>query len=78
MQLLNFTFLFLLAKLGKYVLPTTLVGRWGKKEKSLSFNQWLKWVELNGPNFETVWEMILLAHADHLIDVMTKIYNYAS
>ena len=56
----------------------TLVGSWGKKENSLSFDQWLKWVELNVSNFETVWEMLLLAHADHLVDVMTKVYNYAS
>ena len=27
----------------------TLVGSWGKKEKSLYFDQWLKWVELNVP-----------------------------
>ena len=57
---------------------TTLVGSWGKKEKTLYFDQWLKWVELNVAKFETVWEMILLAHEDHLIGVMTKVYNYAS
>lgn len=57
---------------------TTLVWSWGKKENSLSLEQWLKWVERNVPNFETVWEMILLAHVDHLIDVMTKVYNYTS
>ena len=57
---------------------TALVGSWGKKENSLSSDHWLKWIELNVPNFETVWKMILLAHADHLIDVMTKVYNYAS
>ena len=57
---------------------TTLVGSWGKKESSLSFDQWLKWVEPNVPNFATVWEMILLGHADHLIEAMTKVCNYAS